>query len=65
MKYMTYSNRMTKTNSTAASDIGEMMAGWNKIQDAARQQFPNASEQEIYRITSGAMNHALGLKDRR
>lgn len=58
---MTYSILMNKTNA-AASDIREMLAGWNKIQSAARRQFPDADEQEIYRLTAGAMNHALGLK---
>jgi len=38
-----------------------MMEAWNKIQKAARQQFPNATEEELYEITKDAMNHALGL----
>lgn len=50
-----------KTNS-AASDIKEMLAAWNKIESAARKQYPSADENEIYRLTSGAMNHALGLE---
>jgi histone H3/H4 len=45
--------------SAAAKDILEMMNAWNKIQAAAREQFPNASEEEIYQITKDAMRHAL------
>lgn len=44
---------------TAAQDIAELMAAWNKIMAAARQQFPGASEEELYQIAKGAMNHAL------
>ena len=43
----------------AANDIAEMMNAWNKIQAAARKQFPNASEEEIYQIAKGAMLHTL------
>jgi hypothetical protein len=44
-----------------AADLREMLANWNKIEAAARTRYPNASEKEIYRLTSGAMNHSLGL----
>ena len=44
---------------TAAQDIAELMAAWNKIMAAARAQFQNASEEEIYQITKGAMIRAL------
>jgi hypothetical protein len=56
---------MNKTNEnkpTLASDLAEMMAGWNKIEAAAKVQFPNADKEELYKICKGAMNHALGLK---
>ena len=43
----------------AAKDIAEMMNAWNKIQAAARKQFPRASEEEIYQIAKGAMLQAL------
>ena len=43
----------------AAKDIAEMMNAWNKIQAAARKQFPTASEEEIYQIAKGAMWQAL------
>ncbi|UOF80938.1 hypothetical protein [Caudoviricetes sp.] len=49
-------------NTTIAQDLKEMMNGWNKIEAAARKQFPNASAEEIYQITSGAMKQALGIK---
>ena len=46
---------------TIAQDIKEMMEGWNKIMIAAKAQFPQATEEEIYEIAKGAMNHALGI----
>jgi hypothetical protein len=46
---------------TFAGDLQEMMAVWNKITAAARAQFPKATEEELYQITKGAMNHALKL----
>ena len=42
--------------------LAEMMAGWNKIEAAAKAQFPNADKEELYQICKGAMKHALGLK---
>ena len=45
---------------TLASDLAEMMAGWNKIEAAAKAQFPNADKAELYQICKGAMSHALG-----
>jgi len=42
-----------------ADDIAEMMNAWNKVQAAARKQFPDASEEEIYQITKDTMNAAL------
>ena len=47
---------------TFAQDLQEMMNGWNTIVAAARAQFPAASEEEIYQIAKGAMQHTLGLK---
>lgn len=42
--------------------IAKMMEAWNKIEAQAKKQFPNASKEEIYRITKDAMNHALRTK---
>lgn len=47
---------------TLASDIAEMMKGWNEIEATAKAQFPNATSEEIYQIAAGAMNHTLGLR---
>lgn len=47
---------------TFAEDLKEMMNGWNKIMAAAKVQFPKATEEELYQIAKGAMNHALGIK---
>ncbi len=48
-------------NKTLADDLREMMAAWNTIQSAARAQFPGASDEQIHKITSGAMEHSLGM----
>jgi hypothetical protein len=44
---------------TFAADLASMMEAWNKIQAATRRRYPNASSDEIQRLTSGVMNHAL------
>jgi hypothetical protein len=49
------------TTTTFAQDIQELMTAWNTIMSTARQQFPKATEEEIYQIAFGAMNHALKL----
>ena len=46
---------------TTAEALKEMMDGWNKIMEAAHKQFPAATEEELYQIAKGAMNHALGI----
>lgn len=46
----------------AALLIKELMEGWDVIMEAARKQFPNVSEEKLYEIAKGAMNHSLGLK---
>jgi len=50
---------------TLTGDLAEMMAGWNTIEAAAKEQFPGASPEEIYQTTASAMNRALGLPDKR
>jgi hypothetical protein len=47
---------------TTTEAIKEMMAGWNKIMAQAKKEFPNATEEQLFKIVSSAMNHALGLK---
>lgn len=47
---------------TIAEDFSELMHGWDTIMKAAREQSPDATEEEIYEIAKGAMNHALGIK---
>lgn len=44
-----------------AQDLKELMAAWNTIAAAAKQQFPGASAEELYQIIKGAMNHALKI----
>ena len=43
-----------------AQVMSELMAGWNKIESAAKEQFPNATKEELYEITKSAMCYALG-----
>lgn len=50
-----------KREQTDAEFIAELMNAWNKIETAAKAQFPNATREELYKICSGAMNHAIGL----
>ena len=59
--YIDNATESSMTKTTAAQDIAEMMAAWNKIMTAAREQFPGASEERLYEIAKGAMVHALGL----
>lgn len=62
LEHMKANNMNNENKPTLASDLAEMMAGWNKIEAAAKAQFPNADKAELYQICKGAMNHALGLK---
>ena len=60
--HTSYRVELAGDRATLAADLAEMMAGWNKIESAAKAQFPNATKEELYEITKSAMNHALGLK---
>ena len=42
-----------------AQDIKTAMDGWEKIEAAAKSEFPNASKEEIYQLTKSAMMKAL------
>ena len=55
-------NTTSNENKNIAADIATMMNGWNKIEAAAKAQFPHAGKDELYQICKGAMNHALGIK---
>ena len=44
-----------------AQDLTEMMAAWAKIEAAAAEQFPNATDEERYQIVSGAFAKSLGV----
>ena len=46
---------------TTIQALKKMMNGWNKIEAAAKTQFPNASSEELFKICSDAMKHALKL----
>lgn len=47
---------------TTAQALKAAMAGWNTIEAKAKQQFPNATQEELYQICKDAMKHALGIK---
>ena len=47
---------------TLKQDLAEMMKGWNTIMAAAKIEFPAATDEELFKIASSAMRHALGMK---
>lgn len=53
-------NETNTTDGQIVKDIKTLMDGWNTIEAAAKAQFKGASKSEIYDITKGAMDHALG-----
>ena len=55
-------SKMGANEMSTPEAIAKMMEAWNKIEAQAKKQFPNASKEEIYRITKDAMNHALRTK---
>lgn len=46
---------------TTPEALRALMTAWNTVLAAARAQFPQASEEQLYQIAKGAMNHALKL----
>lgn len=48
---------------STAQALQEMMDVWSSIMGDVKKQFPNASEEEIYRISKGVMNRSLGLAE--
>jgi len=53
---------MAAGDMTTPEAIAKMMEAWNKIEAQAKKQFPNASKEELYRITKSAMESALKFK---
>lgn len=53
---------MAASDMTTPEAIAKMMEAWNKIEAQAKKQFPNASKEELYRITKSAMESALKSK---
>lgn len=45
---------------SAAQDIAELMAAWNTVIAAAREQFPHATEERLYQIAKSVMTRQLG-----
>jgi hypothetical protein len=52
-------NEMSNYEAQVVNDIRELMAGWNKIEAAAKAQFPSANKEELYAICKGAMDYAF------
>ena len=52
---------MTNTTKTQEA-LKAAMNHWNRIESAARKQFPNMTPDELYEVCRNAMNHALGIK---
>lgn len=48
-----------KEKMTDAEAFREIMDAWNTILSVARQHYPAATDEEIYQITRGVMDHAL------
>lgn len=44
-----------------AEQIKEMMGNWNKAEAAVREAFPAATDEQVFQMTSAAMNKSLGL----
>ena len=55
-------DKMAAGELTTAEAIAKMMEAWNKIEAQAKKQFPNASKEELYRITKSAFASALKFK---
>ena len=53
---------MAASDMTTPEAIAKMMEAWNKIEAQAKKQFPNASKEELYRITKSAFESALKFK---
>jgi hypothetical protein len=48
-------------NEMFAKDIQEMMDNWNKTEAAVRAAYPNATDEQVFQISSAAMKKSLGL----
>lgn len=46
---------------TSADAIRALYEGWQRVDRAAREQFPDLSDEAIGEIVSGAMRHTLGM----
>jgi hypothetical protein len=46
---------------TSADAVRALYEGWRRVDRAAREQFPDLSDEAIGEIVSGAMRHALGM----
>ena len=54
----------TYSDEALKNDLVELMNAWTMIEREAKEWFPKASKEEIYKITKGAMDHALGFDKR-
>jgi hypothetical protein len=57
----TTTKETTMTNTDAAKAIAELMNAWNMIEARVKAAYPNASKEDVYRLTAAAMNKAVGV----
>lgn len=50
------------TDAELKETLVELMGGWNQIMGEARKKFTSSTDEELFEITKGAMNHALGIQ---
>jgi hypothetical protein len=60
MKQSYKGDQMTNTTKTQEA-LKAAMNHWNRIESAARKQFPNMTPDELYEVCRNAMNHPLGI----
>lgn len=61
--YLAHKDQSAAPAAEAAIDpslIAELMQAWNKIMAAAREQHPDASEEDLYTMAKSAMDKAIG-----
>jgi hypothetical protein len=48
-------------DTTYVESFRELLNAWNLLMECVRLQFPEATNEEVYRITRDAMNRVVGL----
>ena len=61
---MSNNNTATTKSYTVVDAIREMLAVWTMIESTAKAQYPGATPEKIYQLTSGAFLTQLGMEAR-